>query len=148
LPEKSLGTGMPHIRRIRKTFCTHLPDNYYLKMRLLPWQKTKSNCTWLVSLAVSKSKHQINDWLNQRKNQRTKKLNNAMTGIWGPKIQALAVRQLRQWSSELPQGDCICFRCECIESEKQFKVWKKWFERHECNGWIFNKNFKYFLYCP
>ncbi len=138
---------MQNIRRVKKTFCIKLSDTHYLKMRLLPWQKTRNHCTWLVSLAVSKSKHQINDWLNQRKNQRTKKLNNTMTGLWGPRVQAVAVRQLRHWISQLPQGDCICFRCECAESEKQFIVWQKWFQKHEQQGWTFNRNFKYFLYC-
>jgi ABC-type uncharacterized transport system fused permease/ATPase subunit len=133
-------------KRHKKVLTIKLEDNAYLKMRLLPWCKTGKQYVWLVSLAVSKSKHQINDWLNKKKNKRSKQLSNTLTGKAGPKVQAIAVRQLRQWVYVIPKGDFITVVCESCVSDKQFKVWRKWFTKHEDDNWLINDEFKYFLY--
>lgn len=134
-------------KRKKQTFTCLLPGGFVLKMRLLPWIKTQDYCQWLLSLAVSKSKRQINDWLKERKNTRTKKLNKNLTGVFGPKIQAIAVRQMRYWSNHIPKGDILFFRCESAMPLKQFDIWSRWFQRHESKDWIINSEFKYFLYC-
>jgi hypothetical protein len=133
-------------KRKKQTFVFNLPQGKILKMRLLPWMYNQGSCTWLVSLAVAKSKRQINDWLQRRKNQRTKKLDSNLTGTFGPLVQAIAVRQLRHWMLWLPVGDSLCLRCESSKPDKQFQVWKKWFQRHENKNWIVNQDHKYFLY--
>lgn len=135
------------IKRKKQTFVYFLPGGFALKMRLLPWIKNKDYCQWLISLAVSKSTRQINDWLKERKNKRTKKLNANLTGVFGPKAQAIAVRQMRYWTNIVPRGDILFFRCESALPEKQFKIWSRWFQRHESKDWIINSEFKYFLYC-
>jgi hypothetical protein len=124
-----------------------LSDGLFLKLRLLPWIKENNQCTWLVSLAISKSKRQINDWLSQRKNKRCKQLSLKLTGKHGPLTQAIAVRQLREWFKLIPKGDIIFFRCESFVPDKQFRVWKKWFKLHESEDWIINPTYKYFLRC-
>lgn len=134
-------------KRKKQTVRFALTNNFFLKMRLLPWKKEGGSWTWLVSLAVSKSNRQINDWLNERKNQRCKKLRNKLTGKYGPLTQAVAVRQLRKWFDELPCGDTLFFRCESVVSQKQFQVWEKWFTKHESSEWLINSEYKYFLRC-
>lgn len=135
------------IKRQKQVVTIDLHNGQYLKMRLLPWYKTGKNYVWLVSLAVSKSKRQLNDWLNKRQNKRSSQLNNQLTGKVGSRTQAIAVRQLRQWVEIIPKKDLLTFVCESCVSAKQFKVWQKWFIKHEDSNWVVNDEFKYFLYC-
>jgi hypothetical protein len=134
------------LRRNKKIKTIALPQGMVLKLRLIPWMRTQNNCVWLASLAVGKSKKQINDWLQQRKKRSVNRLSSKLTGKLGPKAQALAIRQVRQWIGELPPGDSLCLRCESALPEKQFQVWKKWFTKHEEKDWVINDEFKYFLY--
>jgi hypothetical protein len=134
-------------KRRKHVLTLRLEDGQYLKMRLLPWYKTGKSYVWLVSLAVSKSKRQLNDWLNKRTNKRAAQLNNTLTGKVGPRTQAIAIRQLRIWVNTIPQNDCLTVVCESCASNKQFKIWRKWFTKHEDKSWIANAEFKYFLYC-
>ena len=76
------------VKKRKKIFTQHLNNDYKLKMRLLPLLHTSNGCVWLVSLAVSKSKRQINDWMNRRHNKRTRLLDTFLTGKEGNKIQA------------------------------------------------------------
>jgi hypothetical protein len=134
------------LRRNKKIKTIALPQGMVLKLRLIPWMRTQNNCVWLASLAVGKSKKQINDWLQQRKKRSVNRLSSKLTGKLGPRAQALAIRQVRQWIGELPPGDSLCLRCESALPEKQFQVWKKWFTKHEDKDWVINDEFKYFLY--
>ncbi len=124
-----------------------LPGGFFVKLRLFPWVKENDSWIWLVSFAVSKSKRQVNDWLQQRKNKRFYKLSTNLTGKFGPLTQAIAVRQMREWFNELPKGDVLFFRCESFVPDKQFRVWQKWFMLHESKDWIINQEHKYFLRC-
>ena len=69
-----------------------------------------------------------------------------MTGKFGPKTQAIAIRQVRNWITQIPKGDSITIKCECTLSEKQFKVWKKWFLKNESKQWHISDNHKAFFY--
>jgi len=72
-----------------------------------------------------------------------------LTGRVGPKTQAVAIRQVRQWMKELPEGDSMCLRCESALPDKQFEVWKKWFLKHEDNRWEISDEYKsFFFYKP
>jgi len=135
------------IKRYKQVFTFNLGNSLYLKMRLLPWKKENKNYVWLVSLAVSKSKRQLNDWLTKRKNKRVRQLSRQLTGKEGPRVQAIAVRKLREWLGLVPTNDLVVFMCESCVSDKQFKVWSKWFTRHEDKRWVVNTEFKYFVYC-
>jgi len=123
-----------------------LPQNTILKMRLVPWIRTQNGYVWLASLAVAKSMRQINDWMNLRKKKSSRQLNTNLTGKLGPKTQALAIRQLRQWIEELPAGDILTLRCECADPEKQFRVWKKWFTKYEDSKWEIKEEFRSFWF--
>ena len=99
--------------------------------RLTPWMHIGKSYVWIVSLAVGKSRRQINDWLMRRcKRRRVLQFDNHLTGLGGNKGQAIAVRQLSVWLDVIPEGDMIVFICESAEPERQMKVWKKWILRH------------------
>jgi len=75
-----------------------------------------------------------------------RKLSSNLTGRFGPRTQAIAIRQVRQWMQEIPEGDSICMRCESALPEKQFRVWKKWFEKHEDIRWEISEEHKSFFF--
>ena len=138
---------MKTIKRRKKVFTKHLPGGYMVVLRLLPWIHTEGGCVWLASLAVGKSRRQINDWLKRKtRKQKVRRLDMSLTGKFGPKTQAIAIRQVRQWLTEIPYGDSISLRCESTVSDKQFRVWKKWFEKHEDLNWEISKEHKAFFF--
>lgn len=135
------------IKKKKKVYTKSIGKGYLLKMRLLPWIHTSKGCVWLAALAVSKSKRQINDWLEDRKQRiRVRRLASSLTGKIGNRVQGIAIRQVRQWVSELPKGHSIALRCESALPEKQFRVWKKWFERREDIRWEINEEHKSFFF--
>lgn len=84
--------------------------------------------------------------MNRRSTTRVRHLDGSLTGSFGPKTQAIAIRQLRQWLDEIPAGDSICLRCESTLPDKQFRVWKKWFETHENIRWEISEEHKSFFF--
>lgn len=99
--------------------------------RLLPWMRIGKNYAWIVSLAVGKSRRQINDWLMRRcRRRRVLQFDQHLTGLGGNRGQAIAIRQLCTWLDVIPEGDMLVFICESAEPERQMKVWKKWILRH------------------
>lgn len=122
------------------------PENTYIKLRLIEWSHLQDQTFWLLSLGISKSKRQLNDWLNKRKNKRSKKLSTNLTGNSGLLPQLMAVRHLRVWTEELHPGDCIFFLCESKEKLKQFKIYSRWFKQREITGWYTDPNRFLFYY--
>jgi len=131
--------------RAKKIQTTRI-GKHILKMRLFPWMRTKNGYIWLASMAISKSNRQINDWTALKKNKRVQRLKLSLTGRFGPKSQAIAIRQVRDWMKEIPVGDSITLRCESCVPEKQFKIWKKWFLKNESNKWKINDEYKSFFF--
>jgi hypothetical protein len=84
--------------------------------------------------------------MQQRPKKSVRKLSSNLTGRFGPRTQAIAIRQVRQWMQEIPEGDSICMRCESALPEKQFRVWKKWFEKHEDIRWEISEEHKSFFF--
>jgi len=132
----------------RKKACTYrLPQGYLVVVRLIPWIQTKDGCVWLASLAAGKSRRQINDWLKRKtKRKNVRRLDLCLTGKHANLVQGIGVYKLRDWVRELTPGDSISLRCESAKPDKQFRVWKKWFERKEAVGWDINEEFKSFFY--
>lgn len=138
---------MKKTQRRKKVSTYHLPQGYLVVARLIPWIQTKDGCVWLASFAAGKSRRQINDWLKRRiKRKRVRYLDSHLTGRHGNLIQGVGVYQLRDWANELPPGDSITLRCESAKADKQFRVWKRWFETKEDSAWIINEDFKSFFY--
>jgi hypothetical protein len=134
------------IKKRKKTFTRNIGKGYHLKMRLSPWLHTEKGCVWLASLAAAKSNRQMNDWINRRKNSRVRLLDMSLTGKIGIRLQMMAMRQVRQWVKELPVGHSIAMCCESALPDKQFRAWKKWFERREDKGWEINSEYKSFFF--
>lgn len=133
-------------RRRKRTGKIFLPTGIYVKVRLIPWLMTKNGCVWLASMAASKSNRQINDWMNRRKSRRVRRLDTNLTGKTGNVTQAIAIRLTRQMETWVPEGDSIAFRCESAKGEKQFRVWKRWFMRHESTNWKADEENKAFFF--
>jgi len=132
--------------RAKKTAITRLTGGYILKVRLIPWMFTKDGVIWLASMAVGKSMRQINDWMMRKNNKRTHQMDISLTGKFGPRTQAIAIRKVRDWMKEIPKGDSITLRCESYLSDKQFNIWKKWFQKHEDKEWVISDYHKSFFF--
>lgn len=129
---------MKRIKRKYKVFTCHLDSEWLLRMRLIPyWFDVNGDCMWLASLAVAKSNRQINDWFNVRSKKSVRRLGSKLTGKFGNKTQAIAIRKIREWINEMPECDLLYMRCESIASKKQFQVWTKWMLRHELNDKVY-----------
>ena len=138
---------MKKTKQRKKVFTKHLGGGHLVVMRLLPWMRTENGCIWLASIATGKSRRQINDWLKRKtKKRRVRRLDSHLTGRHSNRIQAIGIQQVRQWMQELPPGDSITLRCESAKPDKQFRVWKKWFQRWEDARWDINEEFKSFFY--
>ena len=138
---------MKRIQRQKKVFTKKLTGGYLVVLRLTPWIHLKDRCVWLASLAVGKSRRQINDWLKRKtKKRRVRRLNSYLTGRHANLAQGIGIYKLRDWVQELMPGDSITLRCESAKADKQFRVWKKWFHRKETTGWNINEEFKSFFY--
>jgi hypothetical protein len=138
---------MRKIKQRKKVFTKHLSGGHLVVMRLLPWMRTENGCIWLASIATGKSRRQINDWLKRKtRKRRVHRLDSHLTGRHSNRIQAIGIQQVRQWMQELPPGDSITLRCESAKPDKQFRVWKKWFQRWEDARWDINEEFKSFFY--
>lgn len=137
---------MLRLRRRKKTGTIFFPQKMILKLRLIPWIRTGSSCIWLASMAMGKSMKQLNQWMQRRSTLRVRRLDKSLTGTFGLGPQLTAMRQVRQWLDEIPAGDSICLRCESTVPDKQFRVWKKWFEKHEDINWEISEEHKSFFF--
>ena len=71
----------------------------------------------------------------------------SLTGSFGLGPQLTAMRYVRKWMKEIPACDSICLRCESTVPDKQFRIWKKWFETREDINWeISEENKSFFFY--
>jgi hypothetical protein len=128
-------------RKVKKKLLTvFLPGNYFMKLRLVSWMRTPTGTIWLASLAVSKSKKQINDWMNRRtRTKQVKRLDSNLTGRLTVKLMLQVMEQVHIWCDELNNGDMFVFNCESAEPQKQFRVWGKWLSRKE-RGYTWTPN--------
>jgi hypothetical protein len=121
-------------KRIKRKKLIHtivLKNGAIAVTRLIPWIRIGKNYAWMASLAVGKSRRQINDWLKRRsRRKRVQKLNRNLTGLGANSGHAIALRQLYVWLEKVAEGDIIMFYCESAEAERQMKTWKKWILRH------------------
>lgn len=134
------------IKRKKITRSIRINQKQFIKLRLIPWIRTPNGCVWLVSMAVCRSKRQVNDWLQEKKNKRARQLKLNLTGKDSNRIQAIGVRALRELIDVIPPGDSLTFRCDSAKKEKQFRVWKKWFTKKENSNWIIEDDLKTFFY--
>lgn len=134
------------IKRKKITQSIKINQKQFIKLRLIPWVRTTNGCVWLVSMAVCRSKRQVNDWMQERKNKRSRQLRLNLTGKEAMKLQLIGVKILREWINLIPAGDSLAFRCDSAKKEKQFRIWKKWFQKNEDSNWIIKEDIKTFFY--
>ena len=136
-------------RRVKKKLLTvFLPGNYLMKLRLVSWMRTPTGTIWLASLAVGKSKRQLNDWMSRKtKRKRVIQLDSNLTGKLNVKLMLQVMEQVHAWCDELTNGDMFVFNCESAEPQKQFRVWGKWLSRKEHGyTWVPNKELLSFYF--
>ena len=136
-------------RKVKKKLLTvFLPGNYLMKLRLVSWMQTPVGTIWLASLAVGKSKRQLNDWMNRRtRKKQVRCLDFNLTGKLTVKLMLQVMEQVHAWCDELNNGDMFVFNCESAEPQKQFRVWGKWLSRKEHGyKWVPNKELLSFYF--
>ena len=110
--------------------------------------RTPTGTIWLASLAVGKSKRQLNDWMNRRtRKKQVRCLDFNLTGKLTVKLMLQVMEQVHAWCDELNNGDMFVFNCESAEPQKQFRVWGKWLSRKEHGyTWVPNKELLSFYF--
>ena len=76
------------------------------------------------------------------------KLTTYLTGDLSYKNYIFSVMPIiRQWCDWLEPGDMIAVRCESASPDKQYSVWKKWFDKKETKyNWRSNEELKCFTF--
>ena len=134
-------------RRTPLKFVLKTKQGDWVVLSARPWVPVGSTCVWLVCLAVSQSKRQINDWLNQRKNKRSKRLSKQMTGRSGMTPLLWAFNKVPFIEQHIPNWDGLFFWFDAIEKDKQRRVYMRWFERHnKMSKWKYVPNSDSFYY--
>ena len=135
------------IKRKSKTIKLLLDDGYIFKMNIHPYMKISTGKVWLVGWAIGKSNRQINDWMCRRsKRSRVYKLSNNKPKKRNQHAHWICINIMRKWLEELPEGDGMAIRCEAASSDKQFRVWKKWFKKNEDPDWKISDEHKSFFF--
>ena len=136
-------------RKVKKKLLTvFLPESYLMKLRLVSWMQTPVGTIWLASLAVGKSKRQLNDWMNRRtRKKQVRCLDFNLTDKLTVKLMLQVMKQVHAWCDELNNGDMFVFNCESAEPQKQFRVWGKWLSKKEhAYTWIPNEELLSFYF--
>ena len=135
------------IKRKSKTTTLTLDDGFIFKMNIHPYMTIETGKIWLVGWAISKSNRQINDWMCRRsKRSRVYKLSTNKPKKRNQHAHWICINIMRKWLEELPEGDGMAIRCEASSSNKQFRVWKKWFVKHEKDNWDISETHQAFFF--
>ena len=93
-------------------------------------------------------KHQsFNDWMKRRsKKKNVIKLNTLPPKKRNYKTFWIAVNVIKKWIEEIPEGDSLTLRCEGVNSEQLFRIYTKWFEKHENIPWVISEKHRSFFF--
>jgi len=97
---------------------------------------------WKFGFAVSKSKRQLNDWYQKKKNQRSRLLHTQITGKSGviPIIRGFDCVLRMRW--QLEPGDAVYIDSTSARRHTQFRAFLRWLPRHpDWEADCFNKIF-------
>jgi len=144
------------MKRKIKRFELRTKNDEIAVLRAAPWVHVESpggkppTCVWLVCLAVSKSRRQINDWLNCRKNRRSRALSKLMTGKSGAQPLYWAFYKLKEIEEYIPDWDSLWFWFDAVEKDKQRRVYIKGFSKYGNPNWQYlsEKDAFYFFKNP
>lgn len=132
----------------KRSTSTFKVNDQYCKVFLTPSFCFKDNhWAWKVGFAVSKSKRQLNDWYQERKNKRARQLRTQLTGKGGFKTISRGFKTVLNLRWNLEPGDCLFLDCTSKEPDKQFHAWSHWLERHP--DWLVNfENLQFWWHRP
>jgi len=85
---------------------------------------------WNVGFAVGKSRRQLNDWYQGRKNKRWRSLHQHLVGTSGMRTISKGFKEVLKLRWNIEPGDVICLDCTSKEPEKQFRTWMRWTKKH------------------
>jgi len=106
-------------------------------------------CAWNVGFAVGKSKRQINDWYNNRKNKRQRSLKQQIVGQSGIKTISRGFKEVLKLRWFIEPGDALFIDCTSGNPERQFKISQHWLGSKSHPEWIIDyENKKFFWYRP
>ena len=134
------------VKRRPKVVTTKLQTDETFKIVAIP-RKFPRGYIWITGMAVSKSDRALNDWMKRRnKRKNVIKLNTVPPKKRNYKTFWIAVNVIKKWIEELEEGDSIALRCEGVNSEQLFRIYKKWFEKHENIPWVISEEYKSFFF--
>jgi len=133
--------------RVRRKFTstTFCIDDQICKIFFSPEREYKNGFwLWKVGFAVGKSKRQLNDWFNDRKNKRALSLHKKITGRTGMKAIRKGFQEVLRLRWIIPPGDCIELDCTSGDPDRQFRAWGRWHRYHP--EWSINYETKIFYW--
>ena len=136
--------------RVRRKFTstTFCVDDHVCKIFFSPEAEYKKGFwRWKVGFAVGKSKRQLNDWFNDRKNKRARSLHKKITGRTGLKTIRKGFEAVLRLRWIIQPGDAIELDCTSGDPAKQFHAWSRW-QRHHPEWVVNNYTMIYYWYRP
>jgi hypothetical protein len=123
----------------RKLISTTFKVNQQLcKVFLEPWNIDQHGHTvWNVGFAVGKSRRQLNDWYNKRKNKRWRSIHEQITGTAGLKTIARGFKEVLRLRWQIEPGDVLLLDCTSKNPEQQFRAWQ--FFQRKREDWLLNE---------
>jgi len=127
----------------KRSTTTFKVNDQYCKVFLTPLYEYEPNhWVWKFGFAVSKSKRQLNDWYQKKKNQRSRLLHTQITGKSGviPIIRGFDCVLRMRW--QLEPGDAVYIDSTSARRHTQFRAFLRWLPRHpDWEADCFNKIF-------
>ena len=134
------------VKRKPKVVTTKLQTGDIFKLVGIP-HKFNNGYIWITGMAVSKSTRALNDWMKRRsKRKNVIKLNTLPPKKRNYKTFWIAVNVIKKWIEEIPEGDSLTLRCEGVNSEQLFRIYTKWFEKHENIPWVISEKHRSFFF--
>ena len=130
------------------TTSTFTVGNQLCKVFLDPMSEYRPGYwVWNVGFAVGKSRRQLNDWYNKRRNKRHRSLDRKIGGVSGLKTIALGAKEVLRLRWNIQPGDAIMLDCTSGDPERQFRAWIRWVRQHP--EWVINyEEREFFWYRP
>jgi hypothetical protein len=103
---------------------------------------------WNVGFAAGKSRRQLNDWYNRRKNRRQRSLDRKIGSVSGLKTApALGAKEVLRLRWNIQPGDAIMLDCTSGDPERQFRAFIRWLRKHP--EWVIDyEKREFFWYRP
>jgi len=127
---------------------TFLVGEQLCKVTFVPWYEYRPGYwIWNVGFCVGKSRRQLNDWYNKRRNKRVRSINKRIVGRSGLTTISRGFQAVLRLRWQIAPGDLIVLDCTSGNPEQQFKAWSRWYKHHP--EWLINfEEKKFYWYRP